>query len=541
MTATPPLSLTNLVDISVTVAPAVAVAGGFNQGLFIGNSGVIPSYGTNPRLRQYSSITAILAGGFTTSDPEYIAAQIYFSQTPTPQFIWLGCQDPTALNTIALDGRTVTDGVMNSGSNPTHISSATADFVSGDVGATIIVAGAGAAGAPLVTTISTITSTTVAVLAAACSTTVSAAQTSIGPLGTGFAAGDLATVTQSGGSYGTIKILTVGVSGQALTAQVVSGSQGTGYSVANGLNTVAVSPSVGTGLEVNITVVGETLLQAATACRLANSTWYGLAVYNPTDSDNTAISAWADAIWQTTRYYPWTSDVAVLNGTTNNIALQLQTLKYRVLGIYSTTQGGLYPNNIYAAAGLMGVEMGLNTGLAGSFFTAAYKEIAGIAPELLTQTQYTNIVNANFNVYAQFTSYNLVQPGFCSNGSPSYLWLNLAMLVANIQYDVLAVLVSNPVVPQTNAGEQMLINAVNQACANSVAIGFLSGAIWNGPPVLNGLATGQALPAGYLNQAPPYAQQSQEARDAGEAQPIYCAITTAGAVQSLLIGVYTQL
>lgn len=538
----PPLSLTNIVDISVTVAPAAVIAAGFNQGLFIGNSGVIPSYGVNPRVRQYSSTSAMLTDGFTTADPEYIAAQIYLSQTTPAQFIWIGAQDPTALQTITLDGRTVTDGAMTAVSDT--LTSATADFVSGDVGTTIIVEGAGAAGAALVTTITSVTNATTAVLTATASTTVTAAQTSIGALGSGYAANDTFTVTQSNASYGTGKVLTVGTSGQVLTAEVISGSQGTGYTVASALSTVAVSPSAGTGLKVNITAIGETLLQAAVACRAANNGWYGLSVYNPVDADNLALAAWADPLWQTTRYYPWSANSAIPAGTANNLALQLQTLKYRVLGTYATTQGGLYPNNIYAAAAVMGVEMGLNTGLAGSFFTTAHKQLIGIAAEPLTQTEYTNIVSANFNAYCNFQPYQLYEPGFMSNGSPAYLWLQLAVLVANLQLDIINVLQSTPAVPQTNAGQQLLLQGANNACANSASIGFLAGGVWAGAPVLakyGGPSTGSAVPLGYINVSPPYSTVSQADIAAGKAAPIYCTITSAGAVQSLVIGVYTQL
>ena len=93
--STPPLALSNLVDISVTIAPALPVAAGFNQGLFVGSSTVIPSYGPNARVQQFSSTTAMLDAGFTSSDPEYIAAQIYFSQSPQPEFVWIGRQDLT--------------------------------------------------------------------------------------------------------------------------------------------------------------------------------------------------------------------------------------------------------------------------------------------------------------------------------------------------------------------------------------------------------------------------------------------------------------
>lgn len=469
--STPPLALSNLIDISVSVSPTQPLPPSFNQGLFVGNSAVIPSYGSNPRVRRYGpGATAALAGmatdGFSISDPEYIAAQIYFSQTQPAQYFWVGRQDGTALQTITIDAA-----------------------------------------------------------------------------GTLWAVGDLFVVTQGGASFGTGKVLAE-AGGVPSSIAVVQGSQGTGYAVASDLSTVAQGASTGTGLTVNITAIGETLLQAVTACRAASSTWYGLSAYNPADSDNLALSEWASPLWQTTRYYPWSADAAIAAGTTGNLALQLQTLELQVLGIYATTQSGLYPNNIYAATALMGVEMGLNTGLAGSFFTSAYKELIGIAPEPLTEAQYTAIVAAGFNVYGSFGPYQTLQPGFMSNGSPSYLWLNLAMLVAQLQFAEMDVLTSQPAVPQTNSGEHLLLQAANNACTFMANIGFLATGIWEGVAInIPGvsLTPGQAITGGFLNQAQPYSQQSTADRDAGKAMPVYCAVTTAGVVQSLVIGVYTQL
>jgi Protein of unknown function (DUF3383) len=472
MATVPPLPLSDIVDITVTIAPTAATANTFNQGLFIGPSVVIPSYGANSRVQQYAASNwsaAMLTAGFTTGSPEYIAMEIYFSQTPQPQYGWVGRQDLTAI---------------------------------ADNGLTIDVAG------------------------------------------TGWAVGDEFTITYSGASYG-IGTVTAATSGVPSAIALVQG--GTKYAITTGAATAAVSPSTGINLTVNITAVGETLLDAATACRNVNTTWYGLAVNNPADADNLALAAWADALWQSTKYYAWTSDTAVPNNVANNIAAQIQALGYRTLGIYATTQSGLYPNNIYAAAGLMGVEMGLNTGLAGSFFVVEHKPIAGIAPEPLTQTQYANIQALDWNAYCNFAPYKLLEPGFLSNGEPSFLWLYLAMLVNQLQIDELNVLTSTPAVPQTNAGQHLLLQAANQACQTLANIGFIAPGTWEGAnvPIPSAaaptLATGDPLPQGYLNQSASYATQSTGDRDAGKAMPIYTAITTAGAVQSLLIGVYVEL
>jgi hypothetical protein len=465
MAQTPPLSLSNIIDVTVQVSPTAVAAQSFNIGLFIGPSAVIPSSGADSRVRLYTSTTTMLVDGFIITDPEYIAAQVYFSQTTPASELAIGRQDLTALHTLVINAA-----------------------------------------------------------------------------GTGWNVGDQFNIVQGGasGGIGTVIAATSGVP----TAIQVSNDQGTGYSVASGLTTTAISPATGTGLTVNITAVGETLLQAATACRLASTLWYGLTVNAPADADNLALSEWADPLWETTRYYPFSSDSAIVSGTSGNIALQLQTLKLRVLGQYATTQNGLYPNNVYASVALMGYEMGANTGLAGSFFTVAHKTLVGIAPEPLTQTQYTNIKGSGFNVYTTFQAFQLEEPGFMSNGSPSYLWLNLARYVSLLQSGEVGVLQANPAVPQTNAGEQLLLSAANAAGQTMANIGFLADALWTGPSLnIPGLSiqNGQAIPGGYLNLAQPYTQQSPSDRAAGKAMPIYSFITTAGAVQSLIIGVYTQL
>lgn len=542
MAITPPLSLTNIVDVTVEVSPTAPAVNSFNVGLFIGPSTVIPSYGANNRVQLFPSTTAILAAGFTTTDPEYIAGQVYFSPTqPAAQFA-IGRQDLTAVQTITVDGRTVSDGAITASADV--LTSATAAFISGDVGSTVIVEGAGVAGAALITTIASVTNATTAVLVADASTTVTGAQTSIGHTGQSYAVNDTFSITQGGLTNVLGQVLTVGASGQVLTVQLVPGNQGTGATVASALPTVATAPSTGTGLEVNITAIGETLLQAAEACRIVSGQWYGLTVNAPADADNLALSQWADPLWQSTRYYPYSGDATIAAGTANNIALQLQTLKLRVFGQYATTQNGLFPNNIYAAVALMGYDMGANTGLANSFFTPAHKALVGIAPEPLTQSQYTAIKNAGFNVYGDFQNFDCEEPAIMSSGDPSYLWLFLAVYVAQLQSETMAVLQDNPAVPQTNAGEQLLIHACNIAGQTMANIGFLSPNVWEGASVnLPGLVinNGQALTNGYLNLAQPYAQQSTANRDAGQAMPIYSFITTSGVVLSLSVGVYVQL
>jgi hypothetical protein len=63
--------------------------------------------------------------------------------------------------------------------------------------------------------------------------------------------------------------------------------------------------------------------------------------------------------------------------------------------------------------------------------------------------------------------------------------------------------------------------------------------VWNGLPVLK-LQTGQALPAGFLDQAQSFTQQSLADRQARKAMPIYCCYIEAGAIQFVQVQVYVQ-
>src|SRR5215469_9235474 len=96
------LSLDSIVDVIVQVSPLVPSPPQFNQGLILGNSTVIPSWGgVAARLRNFSSINAMLTDGFTLTSPEVLAAQLYFGQSPAPLTVWIGCQDVTGTSIVS--------------------------------------------------------------------------------------------------------------------------------------------------------------------------------------------------------------------------------------------------------------------------------------------------------------------------------------------------------------------------------------------------------------------------------------------------------
>ena len=464
MAANPqPLSL--LADVVVEVSPLAPSAPAFNQFLVIGTSGVIPTYGANALLRQYASLAAMETDGFTSSDPEYLAAQLYFSQSPAPQFIWIGVQDPTAIKTI----------IPHSGS-----------------------------------------------------------------AGTGYKVGDQITVVQSGASNGIVTVSTIGGGGAVTGLTTTIGNQGTGYSTASGLATTGGS---GTGLEVDITAIGQTALQAAQACRLASTAWYDFMVCDATDSDHEAIIPWVEA--QTgTYYFGVTQTASVRDGITPNVLSLVHGGNYKRSWIqYATTQGGQYPSQAYFVAAIAGVANAANTQLANSAFTmkfSAGRSLIGVYTEPLTLSQIDNVESLGGNLYINYAgSFEVLEQGTNVGGTFFDETLNLDVLGSGIQYAIVDLLTTVPKVPQTDAGQQLLIQAVEGALAQAALTGFIAQGIWQGAS-FGKIAPGLSLPSGYYVWSPSYATQSPADRQARKSMPIYVAIIEAGAVHSVLISVTVQ-
>lgn len=458
------LPLSPIVNVTVNVAPQAPPTPTFNQGLIVGTTNVIGSVtGSNQRLRQYNTLAQISADGFQTTDPEYLAAEKYFGQSPAPQIIWIGRQDLTALGTVSIDNA-----------------------------------------------------------------------------GTGYAVGDIVLVVKVGGSLGQLQITTVGASGAVTGLATVPGFMGTGYSIGTSVTTTAVT-GTGTGLLVDLTTVGETPLYAIQQCRDASPNWYLVCALAAEDADHVAIATYAQAATPQLVYFYTTSSDSALNGTTGNVfSLIKAQLLSRAFGIYSTTQQGLAPLNLYSQAAAMGVAMGRNTGLAGSYFTMDLKTLVGITPEPLTLTQIGTI-NGNFgNVYLSYAnSYQILQNGTVGSGQFFDEILNLDMVASDMQFSVMNLFTSVGAVPQTDAGQSSIINVVNQACARAVARGFISPGTWTGQTILQ-LTAGDPLPSGYRSQSAAFNTQSVSDRAARKSMPIYVAIILSGAIQSVTIGVFVQ-
>lgn len=463
------LPLSDIVDVTVTISPGLPSAPTFNTALIGGTSTIISSA---TRTQAYGSIAAMTTAGWSSSNPEFVCAQSYFSQSPAPQYVVIGRQDLTALQTL----------IPHSGN-----------------------------------------------------------------AGSNFAVGDIVLVVQGGASGGLARVTAV-ASGAVTTLALIPGSQGTGYATASALTATA-QTGTGTGLEVDITGVGETPLQALTQCRQANGNWYAAYWTSAVDADHLVIAPYIESLNSpNSTYFLTTGDATVLNNTSGNLAATLKAAGYkRTYSQYATTQSGDFPNNIYAGAAAMGYAMGANTGLPGSYFVLFGKTLVGVGAEPVNETTYQNITGNNCNVYVNYqNSYTVEQTGVSASGTLFTNIQQLDMLASDIQFSVMNVLVTQPVVPQTNAGQQLVNNTINGACVRSAIRGFLGAGIWQGATINFGTSTpfltaGDPLPNGFIVGSPSFTTQSSGDRAAHKGMPTYVAVLGEGSIQSIVIGINATL
>jgi len=97
------LSVSGIVNVTVSLAPIAAQYRNFGIPLFIGSSNIID---VNERMRVYATLEEV-AGDFGTTAPEYLAADLYFSQIPQPAQLNIGRWAQAATNGM-LDGAVLT-------------------------------------------------------------------------------------------------------------------------------------------------------------------------------------------------------------------------------------------------------------------------------------------------------------------------------------------------------------------------------------------------------------------------------------------------
>lgn len=480
------LSVSSIVNVDVQMSPVAAQERNFGSLLILGDSSVID---VTERLRLYTGIDAI-ATDFGTSSPEYLAASLYFSQSPQPDLCYVGRWARTATRA------TLRGAVLSTAQSALSVFTAI-----NNGGMTITVDGV----AKNLTALNFSAQTNLNGVAAV-------VQTALGASGTCTWDAVNSRFMVKSAATGTLSTITF----------AVAPGSGQDVSVIMGLRSTSSGAYVVDGMDL------ETLLAGVQVLADKSNDWYGLVVASsvaPTDDDYIAAAGYIEAgiarVFGVT-----TQDAATLDSTsTTDLAYRLKVLGYkRTFAQYSSSSP-------YAAVSALGRAFTVNFDGSNTTITLKFKQEPGVAYETLTATQAANLAAKNCNVFVRYNNDTaILQEGVMSNGYFFDEVHGLDWLQDDIQTGVYNLMYTGTTkIKQTDPGVNALLAKVSESCERGVGNGLIAPGVWNGPNI-GALKTGDTLSAGYYISAPKVSTQSQADREARKAPVIQAAIKLAGAI-----------
>lgn len=480
------LSISDVVNVDVVLTPLAAATRNFGSLLIMGSSLVID---TDERLRQYSTIDQV-ATDFGISAPEYLAASLFFSQSPQPSLVNIGVYAQTATA-----GR-LQGGVLSAAEQ------AIGNFTAITTGAIDIMIDG-----------------------------VAVDETTINFSADSNLNGVAATLTTALAGKGTV---TWDATYQrfVLTSATTGSASSVGFATVPGSGT-DIGPLFGfdeasNGRSAPGSAI-ETAAAGITACANASSDWYGALIAPLTaiaDSDHLAVSAFIEAASPSRIYGLTTQASSVLDGTvTSDIASQLQALKYEhTLVQYSSSSP-------YAVASLFGRAFTVDFTGNNTAITLKFKTEPGVTAETLSESQAQALKSKNCNVFINYNnSTAIIQEGVMCSGTFFDERQGLDWLQNAVQTNVYNLLYTSPTkIPQTDAGVNQIVAACDQAMESGVSNGLVAPGTWTAGG-FGALQQGQTLSKGYYVYAPTVSSQSQADREARKAPTIQIAAKLAGAV-----------
>lgn len=496
------LPISRLVNVGVVITPQGAQAPSLSTGLILGTSTVIDVV---TRMRVYATLAAV-AADFGTVAQEYLAALLWFAQSPQPTSLNIGRWANSASAGQLIGGTlsaansllTAWTGIANG-----------CFKVAVDGGSVTLIPG-------MNFTAQTNFNGIAAVI-----------QTALQGVGGAFAA---VTCTYNSvynrfqinsgttGSSSAVSFLTAGTGGTDISGQMAGLVTSSGAYVANG-------------------IAAETALAAVTLFdnQFAGQ-WYNLFIPSAIDTDHVAIAPYIDA--DATPHFYWinTQETQVLaTGDTTHIGALLQALQSQhTAWQYSSTSAYA----VWSAAARIAT-----TNYAGSNTTISlmYKQEPSVVAETLTATQIAALESYNGNVYVNYANgTQILETGVCPSGQFIDTIIGVDGLRLQIQVNLFNLLyTSTTKIPQTDAGIATLENGADQACSQYVVNGFLAPGTWNSGG-FGQLTQGQFLDKGYYIYGQPIASQAQANRAARQSPPIQIAAKLAGAVDTVAVTVYVN-
>lgn len=482
------LNVGRLVNVSINLSPLAVARRGFGILMILGDSDVIQK---DERVRSYTTVEDV-ANDFGVKAPEYFAAQLYFAQTPTPKNLMIGRQIAEPSGALLTGGilsdvekqvaewQSITDGALVFALNSVEKKIENLDFTD--------------------------------------ASNLNAVAEKIN--------------AKAGDNFG-VKVL---FDGDKFLIKSTSGGSNIvlGYATAAGTGT-DLSAKMRLTKELCLNKIdgsdAESLLDAVLDCADKSAAWYGLAFATSKDLTQGAVLDVAKYVESATpsRILGVTeTNMNVLSSlSTDDLASNLKKLNLR--RTFCT-----FSQNKYSVCSIFGRAFTVDFNANKSTITLMYKQEPSVVAETLTETQAGVLKSKNCNVFVNYANGSaIIQYGTMANGTFLDEVHGLDWLVDAIQTELYNLLYqSKTKVPQTDEGQNQLINTCNSVCAEGVRNGLIASGIWNAEG-FGQLNKGDYLTDGYYVYSEPIAFQAQSIREQRIAPPLQIAVKLAGAIHTV--------
>lgn len=485
------LPISRLITTSVNLTAAGASAQNTSQLLVLGSSEVID---TSERYRTYTSLGEV-AGDFGTTAEEYLAAVLWFEQSPQPTSLLIGRWAKTAATAYLRGGSLSAVGQsMTTTWNP--ITSGAMDITFD--GVLKHLAGMNFAAATNMNGVAAIIQAELTTLSVA------------------------ATITWNS-TYERFEL--------------TSTTTGTGATL-----TFASTPGSGTDISAICgftAATGAYLAQGQAAESALNcvilfdnnygQNWYAVVVLDAVDNDHTVIAPYIEGSVNRHYYGVGTQEAGVLNAVdTASIPYVLKQGAFRHTGTQWSS------SNPYSVISMLARILTTDYTANNSVITLMYKTEPGITAETLNTTQINALEAKNCNV---FVSYNnntaIIEPGVSASGDFIDTVIGTDWLALTIQAAVYSFLYTSPTkIPQTDEGNHSIVNVISSVLSQAKDNGLLAPGVWE-QTGFGTLATGDYLPTGFYVYAPPIASQNPTARGQRKSVTFQVAAKLAGAIHTV--------
>jgi len=427
------IPVSNIVNVTISTTPTFPSRRGFGLLNIVGISNVI---NLAERYRLYSDIDEV-AADFASTDEEYIAATVFFSQNPRPNQLMISRRAEQAYSAELIGGLDAEQTLA------TWVAITDGEF-------TISIDGV----EEDITAITFVGDTSLDDVAAGIEAKLQAVAAG------GFTA---ATCVWNGEKF----IISSGTTGSTSSITVTSEvSGGSGTSIVSMMDNDAGNGTAVAGVDL------ETITESLDVIQLANDSWYGLAFTKEVNDVNASVllaSDWCEA--RIKLFANSSTDTAVKDSlSTTDVAAALFAGNYR-----RTFSFVSFLSEDYIAVSAFARIAVVNFNATNSTITLKFKQLPSISPDDLNGNDAAVISGKNCNYYALLGDSDMVSEGECANGTFIDSVHGIDWLQNAIETNVFGRLYTEATkVPLTDKGASQLTEQVRLALDEGVNNGLIA-------------------------------------------------------------------